>query len=74
MAPRALSYGAAPCGTSASALYSADSEGTQKYDQEGNLYVAEVFNGRVRKFRPKANADPTTLVGQEHRYSAAGTK
>jgi hypothetical protein len=42
-------------------------------DQDGNLYVAEVFNGRVQKFRPKATADPALLVGQEHRYSA-GTK
>jgi DNA-binding beta-propeller fold protein YncE len=36
-------------------------------DQEGNLYIAEVFNGRVQKFRPKANADPAKLVGQEVR-------
>ena len=42
-------------------------------DQEGNLYVAEVFNGRVQKFRPKPNADPAKLVGQELRYSAVGT-
>ena len=42
-------------------------------DQDRNLYVAEVFNGRVVKFRPKANADPAKLVGQEHRYSAVGT-
>jgi len=39
-------------------------------DQDGNLYVAEVFNGRVQKFRPRPNADPAKLVGQEHRYSA----
>ena len=38
-------------------------------DQEGNLYVAEVFAGRVQKFRPKRNADPNKLVGQELRYS-----
>jgi sugar lactone lactonase YvrE len=37
-------------------------------DQEGNLYLAEVFGGRVQKFRPKANADKTKLVGQELRY------
>jgi hypothetical protein len=42
-------------------------------DQEGNLYVAEVFNGRVVKFRPKPNADPAKLVGQELRYSATST-
>jgi len=39
-------------------------------DQDGNLYVAEVFNGRVQKFRPRPNADPAKVVGQEHRYSA----
>jgi hypothetical protein len=37
-------------------------------DQDGNLYVAEVFNGRIVKFRPKANADRAKLVGQEARY------
>jgi hypothetical protein len=41
-------------------------------DQDGNLYVAEVFNGRVQKFRPKPNADPAKVVGQSRRY-AAGT-
>jgi len=42
-------------------------------DQDGNLYLAEVFNGRVQKFRPKANADPAKLVGMEHRYTGAST-
>ena len=42
-------------------------------DQEGNLYLAEVFNGRVQKFRPKKGADPTKVVGQELRYRAPGT-
>jgi hypothetical protein len=37
-------------------------------DQEGNLYLAEVFNGRVQKFRQKAGADPVKVVGQELRY------
>jgi hypothetical protein len=37
-------------------------------DQEGNLYLAEVFNGRVQKFRPKRGADPSKIVGQELRY------
>jgi DNA-binding beta-propeller fold protein YncE len=37
-------------------------------DQEGNLYIAEVFNGRVQKFRPKAGADRAKLIGQEVRY------
>ena len=40
-------------------------------DQDGNLYVAEVFNGRVVKFRPKPNADPAKVVGQELRYTAS---
>ena len=32
-------------------------------DQEGNLYVAEVGNGRVQKFTPRAGANPAFLVG-----------
>jgi len=40
-------------------------------DQEGNLYLAEVFNGRVQKFRPKAGADPAKIVGQELRYKGS---
>ncbi len=39
-------------------------------DQEGNVYVAEVFNGRVQKFRLKPNADPAKVIGQEVRYRA----
>jgi hypothetical protein len=39
-------------------------------DQDGNLYLAEVFNGRVAKFRPKPGADPSKVVGQEVRYGA----
>ena len=35
-------------------------------DQEGNLYIAEVFNGRVQKFRPKPGADRAKVIGQEH--------
>jgi peptidylamidoglycolate lyase len=33
-------------------------------DQEGNLYVAEVSNGRAEKFRPRAGANPDFIVGQ----------
>jgi hypothetical protein len=33
-------------------------------DQEGNLYVAEVGNGRVQKFRPRPGANPAFLVGR----------
>ena len=36
-------------------------------DQEGNFYTAEVFNGRVVKFRPKPGADKTKLLGFEVR-------
>lgn len=32
-------------------------------DSEGNLYVAEVFNGRVQKFRPREGADCRQLIG-----------
>jgi hypothetical protein len=37
-------------------------------DQEGNLYVAEVFNGRIQKLRPKPGADPAKVIPQELRY------
>jgi DNA-binding beta-propeller fold protein YncE len=33
-------------------------------DQEGNLYVAEVDNGRVQKFRPRAGANPDYLMAK----------
>jgi hypothetical protein len=33
-------------------------------DQEGNLYVAEVSNGRVQKFRPMKGADPEKLISK----------
>jgi sugar lactone lactonase YvrE len=42
-------------------------------DQDGNLYLAEVFNGRVQKFRPKPGADRAKLVGQELRYAGPRT-
>jgi DNA-binding beta-propeller fold protein YncE len=42
-------------------------------DQEGNLYVAEVFNGRVVKFKPKAGADKAKMVGQEQRYKGGAS-
>ena len=43
-------------------------------DQEGHLYVAEVFNGRVQKFRPKKGADPAKVIGQELRYRATSSE
>ncbi len=42
-------------------------------DQDGNLYTAEVFGGRLQKFRPKPNADPAKLIGQEVRYRVSST-
>ncbi len=33
-------------------------------DQEGNVYVAEVGNGRAQKFRPRPGANPAYLVGK----------
>ena len=36
-------------------------------DQNGNLYIAEVFAGRVQKFVPRPGADPAKLVGQQLR-------
>jgi NHL repeat-containing protein len=33
-------------------------------DQEGNLYLAEVDAGRFQKFRPRAGANPATLIGK----------
>jgi NHL repeat-containing protein len=38
-------------------------------DQDGNLYMAEVFNGRAQKFSPKKGADPAKLVGQQMRVA-----
>jgi streptogramin lyase len=32
-------------------------------DQEGNVYLAEVDNGRTEKFAPKKGANPLFLVG-----------
>jgi hypothetical protein len=33
-------------------------------DQEGNLYVAEVWAGRAQKFRPREGANPAHLIGK----------
>jgi hypothetical protein len=38
-------------------------------DQEGNLYIAEVFAGRVQKFRPKPGAARAKIAGPELRYT-----
>jgi hypothetical protein len=36
-------------------------------DQTGNLFVAEVFNGRAQNFQPREGADAANLVGQQMR-------
>jgi peptidylamidoglycolate lyase len=36
-------------------------------DPEGNLYLAEVNNGRAEKFRPRSGANPALLIGQRMR-------
>jgi len=33
-------------------------------DQDGNFYIAEVGNGRVQKYTPRAGARPETMVGR----------
>lgn len=38
-------------------------------DQNGNLFTAEVFNGRAQKFRPRPGADPSHLMGQQMRVA-----
>ena len=35
-------------------------------DPEGNFYAADNQNGRIQKFVPKADADPSLLVGQPY--------
>jgi len=39
-------------------------------DQDGNLYLAEVNNGRPQKFRPRQGANPAFLVGQPVRSAS----
>jgi DNA-binding beta-propeller fold protein YncE len=36
-------------------------------DADGNLYLAEVNNGRAEKFRPRSGANPALLIGQRMR-------
>jgi DNA-binding beta-propeller fold protein YncE len=43
-------------------------------DPDGNLYVADVLNHTVKKFRPKPNADRSRLVAQEFRFQTARTQ
>jgi hypothetical protein len=34
-------------------------------DQEGNLYIAQVYNSRPSKFRPRPGANPARIMGRE---------
>jgi hypothetical protein len=43
--------------------------GTWSSDPEGNFYVAEVDNGGVQKYRPRAGANPNFLVGKPLRVA-----
>jgi hypothetical protein len=43
-------------------------------DSDRNLYVTEVANARSQKFRPKPNADPNRLVGQQAVVSPTRTR
>ena len=40
-------------------------------DQDGNLFLADCFAGRVQKFTPQPGADPAKLVGRILRYPVA---
>ncbi|MCA1558985.1 MAG: peptidyl-alpha-hydroxyglycine alpha-amidating lyase family protein [Acidobacteria bacterium] len=40
-------------------------------DSEGNLYTADVHIGRAQKFKPKAGADKSQLVGQYFKASSS---
>jgi hypothetical protein len=42
--------------------------------QDGKMSTAEVVGGCVHKFRRTPNAGPATVMGQELRYSATGTR
>jgi hypothetical protein len=43
---------------------SAEATRLHRVDQDGNFYTAEVDNGRVQKFAPKAGANPDFLVAK----------
>lgn len=42
-------------------------------DSDGNLYIAECFNGRTQKFVPKPGADPTKLFRGRPMAGPSGT-
>lgn len=54
-------------GVGGTALGQFDGPHSLSVDQEGNLYTAEVFNGRIQKFVPKPNADPAKIARMEAR-------
>ena len=60
-------------GTAGNRLGNLDGPHQMSVDQENNLYVADVFGGRVHRFRPKPGADPAKIVGPELRYSPTPT-
>ena len=43
-------------------------------DTEGNLYAADSFGGRTQKFRPRADADRSKLVGAPPALASSGTR
>ena len=52
--------------TAAVTVFASGLEGPRglKWGPDGNLYVAEVDSGRFQKFRPRAGANPATLIGK----------
>jgi sugar lactone lactonase YvrE len=60
-------------GTAGNRLGNLDGPHQMSVDQDNNLYVADVFGGRVHRFHPKPGADAAKLVGPELRYSATPT-
>ena len=50
-------------GTAPSAM---DNPHTFSVDPDGNLDVADYANNRVQKFRPRANADRSRLIGRPY--------
>ena len=60
-------------GTAGNRLGNLNGPHQMSVDQDNNLYVADVFGGRVHRFRPKPGADPAKIVGPELRFSPTPT-
>jgi len=43
-------------------------------DSAGNLYAAETSGGRTQKFKPKAGADPSKLIGAPTPLASRATR